>query len=182
MTHLDTSPPFWENPAVFNINQTTPHVPVVPFPNVDSFLKNNIQASSFYQSFNGQWQFHWVEKPADRPTDFFQKDFDANSWNEIAVPSHWELNGYGYPIYVNNRYPFPKNPPFVPHDYNPVGSYIKAFEVPKDWEGREIFLQFGAVKSASYYWINGEFLGYNQDSKTPVEFNITPFLKKGKNK
>ncbi|MEM6318611.1 MAG: glycoside hydrolase family 2 TIM barrel-domain containing protein, partial [Bacteroidota bacterium] len=176
----DTAP-FWENPAIFNINQEKPHVSVVPFPNVDSFLGEKIAASPFYQSLNGQWKFHWAKCPNERPTTFFQTDFDASDWDEIAVPAHWELNGYGYPIYVNDRYPFTKNPPVVPHDDNPVGSYVKTFEVPDNWDEREIYIHFGAVKSASYYWLNGEFLGYNQDSKTPVEFNLTPFLKKGKN-
>jgi len=175
------TPPYWENPAIFNINQERPHVPVVPFPDVASFLANDIKASPFYQSLNGQWKFHWVEKPADRPVDFHQPDFDTSNWAEMEVPAHWELNGYGYPIYVNDKYPFKQNPPFIPHEFNPVGSYIKEFEVPANWAAKEIFIQFGAVKSASYYWINGEFLGYNQDSKTPVEFNLTKFLKKGKN-
>ncbi len=181
MTNHNTATPYWENPAIFNINQERPHVPVVPFPDMASFLANDIKASLFYQSLNGQWKFNWVDKPADRPVDFYQADFDASHWEEIAVPAHWELNGYGYPIYVNDRYPFEKNPPFIPHEFNPVGSYLKEFEIPSDWDGRQVFIQFGAVKSASYYWINGEFLGYNQDSKTPVEFNLTKFLKKGKN-
>ncbi len=181
MTNLNTTPPFWEDPAIFNINQEVPHVPIVPFPDVKSFLEKEVKNSPFYQSLNGLWKFHWVNKPADRPIDFYKTDFDASNWEEIAVPAHWELNGYGYPIYVNDRYPFHKNPPFIPHDFNPVGSYVKEFEVPKDWENREIYIQFGGVKSASYYWINGVFLGYNQDSKTPVEFNLTKHLKKGKN-
>ncbi len=180
MTHLLT-PPFINNPEIFNVGQERPHVPIVPFPDVESFLENNIKNSPFYQSLNGQWKFNWVEKPADRPIDFCTTDFDYSHWDEIEVPAHWELNGYGYPIYVNDRYPFPKNPPFVPDDNNPVGSYIKEFEIPSNWEEKEVFIQFGAVKSASYYWINGTFLGYNQGSKTPVEFNLTKFLKKGKN-
>lgn len=181
MTNQNTATPYWENPAIFNINQEKPHVPLVPFPDMASFLANDIKVSPFYQSLNGQWKFHWVDKPADRPVDFHQTNFDASHWDEIEVPAHWELNGYGYPIYVNDRYPFEKNPPFIPHEFNPVGSYLKEFEIPSDWEEQEIFIQFGAVKSASYYWINGDFLGYNQDSKTPVEFNLTKFLKKGKN-
>lgn len=172
---------FWEDPTVFNINQTKPHVPVVPFPDVKSFLSNSIQASPFYQSLNGQWKFNWVKKPADRPEYFYKKDFDVSNWDEILVPAHWELNGYGYPIYVNDRYPFEKNPPFIPHEFNPVGSYVKEFEIPENWGGRTVFFQVGAIKSASYFWINGEFLGYNQDSKTPVEFDITDYLQEGKN-
>ena len=181
MAEWQTTPPFWENPTVFNINQEVPHVPVVPFPDSASFLTNETKDSPFYQSLNGAWKFHWVDKPVDRPIDFYKMDFDTAHWGEIQVPAHWELNGYSYPIYVNDRYPFHKNPPFIPHDFNPVGSYVKEFEVSEDWDNREIFIQFSGVKSASYYWINGEFLGYNQDSKTPVEFNLTKYLKKGKN-
>ncbi len=181
MTDHNTATPYWENPAIFNINQERPHVRVVPFPDMASFLANDIKASSFYQSLNGKWTFNWVEKPAERPVDFHQTDYDATHWDAIEVPAHWELNGYGYPIYVNDRYPFKKNPPFIPHEFNPVGSYLKTFEIPSNWEEQEVFIQFGAVKSASYYWLNGEFLGYNQDSKTPIEFNLTKFLKKGKN-
>lgn len=182
MAKQTTTVPYWENPIIFNINQEAPHVPVIPFLDVNSFLTNDIKASPFYHSLNGKWIFNWVDKPDDRPVNFYQPDFDTTDWEEIDVPANWELNGYGYPIYVNDRYPFEKNPPLIPHDFNPVGSYIKEFEVPGVWQGRDIFIQFGAVKSASYYWINGEFLGYNQDSKTPVEFNLTQFLKKGKNK
>jgi len=172
---------FWEDPQIFNINQENPHVPVVPFPDIETFVGQDKKKSPFYFCLNGKWKFSWVEKPSDRPIDFFKPDFDFHKWDEIVVPGHWELNGFGYPIYVNDRYPFPKNPPYIPHDYNPVGSYIKTFTLPDDWENRIIFLQFGAVKSAGFFWINGKWLGYNQDSKTPVEFNITPYLKKGEN-
>ena len=149
MATLPTNLPYWEDPTVFNINQEKPHVPLVPLTSFDAIFRQNIASSKFYQPLNGQWKFHWVEKPADRPVDFYKVDYDVSHWQEIEVPAHWELNGYGYPIYVNDRYPFPKSPPLVPHDYNPVGSYKKEFNIPEYWEGREIFIQFGAVKSAS---------------------------------
>jgi len=172
---------WWEDPTVFNVGQLEPHAHFIPFQDVDSLIANKWANSSYYQSLNGLWKFHCSANPAKRPNNFFQHDFDTNGWDEIPVPSNWELQGYGIPIYVNDRYPFPKNLPKVPHDDNPVGSYKKYFTVPKSWDGRDIFIQFGAVKSAAYFWLNGEFLGYNQGSKTPVEFNITPFLKAGEN-
>ena len=95
MAEWQTTPPFWENPTIFNINQEVPHVPIVPFLDVASFLEKKISDSPFYQSLNGNWKFHWVNKPADRPVDFYKTDFDTSNWDEINVPAHWELNGYG---------------------------------------------------------------------------------------
>ncbi|MFK8008216.1 MAG: glycoside hydrolase family 2 TIM barrel-domain containing protein [Saprospiraceae bacterium] len=181
---LDDENPFWENPEIFNLGQILPHANFTSFSNVkDFFAANNIQKSTskWMESLDGKWKFHWTKKPANRPKNFFKNDFDVSSWDEIQVPANWELQGYGVPIYVNDRYPFPKNPPHIPHDYNPVGSYKRSFWIPIDWEEQEVFIQFGAVKSAAYFWLNGEFIGYNQDSKTPVEFNITRHLQKGEN-
>jgi len=97
------------------------------------------------------------------------------------VPGHWELQGWSVPIYLDEEYPFPPNPPFVPHDYNAVGSYRKSFTIPDSWDGRHIFLHFGGVRSAFYVWINGDFVGYSQGSKTPAEFDITDFVQIGEN-
>jgi beta-galactosidase len=181
---FDDENPFWENPEIFNLGQIKPHANFISSLNVvEYFTADNSRKSNskWVKSLNGKWKFHWVKKPADRPNNFYKNDFDVSSWDEIEVPANWELQGYGIPIYVNDRYPFPKNPPYIPHDYNPVGSYKKSFTIPADWEEKEIFIQFGAVKSAAYFWLNGEFIGYNQDSKTPVEFNLTKHLQKGEN-
>ncbi|MFK7772300.1 MAG: glycoside hydrolase family 2 TIM barrel-domain containing protein [Saprospiraceae bacterium] len=181
---LDDEKPFWENPEIFNLGQIKPHANFISFSNANEFFKgNSLQKSNsnWVKSLNGKWKFHWVKKPADRPKNFYENDFDVSTWDEIEVPANWEMKGYGIPIYVNDRYPFPKNPPLIPHDYNPVGSYKKSFTIPKDWDGKEIFIQFGAVKSAAYFWLNGEFIGYNQDSKTPIEFNITKHLQEVEN-
>ncbi len=172
---------YWEDPTQFNIGQRKPRANFVPFPSIPSFLNNPKEASPFYYSLNGDWKFHWVRKPADRPKDFYQVDYDTSHWDTIPVPANWEMEGYGVPIYVNDRYPFPKNPPYIPHDYNPVGSYQKKFTIPENWDDRQIFVVFEAIKSAAYFWINGQFLGYNQDSRTPVEFDITKYLQKGEN-
>jgi len=154
------------------------------FLNLNQALQVKAKNSPWYKSLNGQWKFNWVQKPADRPVNFCQPDFDDSQWKEIEVPSNWELQGYGIPIYVNSDYEFaPDNPqpPHIPHDYNPVGSYRLFFTVPDSWNGMDVFIHFGAVKSAFYIWVNGQKVGYSQDSKTPAEFKITPYLKPGQN-
>lgn len=171
----------WENPEVFNINQEQPHANFIAYNSLESLISGNKESSPFYQSLNGDWKFHWVRKPEDRPKEFFQDDYDDSKWDDISVPSNIELQGYGEPIYVNKQYPFPRNPPYIPHDNNPVGSYKKEFLIPQSWEGTNVFIHFAGVNSAAYYWINGRELGYSQDSKTPVEFDITPYLRKGIN-
>jgi beta-galactosidase len=171
----------WENPEIFGMNREKPHVNSVPFERKESALNQKKSDSKYYKSLNGMWKFHWVKKPADRPVDFYKDSYDVNHWDEISVPANWEMEGYGIPIYTNVRYPFEKNPPYIHHEWNPVGSYKRSFVIPDDWDGREVFLQFGAVKSAAYYWINGKKLGYSQGSKTPVEFNVTKLLKSGEN-
>ena len=173
--------PDWENPKVFSVNMEAPHATLMPFSDQESLATLRREQSPFYKSLNGTWKFNWVRKPADRPTHFYQDDFDVSGWDNIPVPANWEMEGYGVPIYTNIKYPFPPNPPFIPHEYNPVGSYKRTFTIPSNWDGREIFIHFGAVKSAAYYWVNGQKLGYSQGSKTPVEFNITSFLREGKN-
>lgn len=172
---------FWEDPSIFNINQSAPHANLMPFSTREALQKQDRLASAWSLSLNGQWPFKLTEKPADRPLDFYKDDFDCTQWDTIKVPANWELEGYDVPIYVNDRYPFKKDPPLIPHDYNPVGSYRRTFEVPEHWEGREVFIHLGAVKSAAHFWLNGVWLGYNQDGKTPVEFDITPYLRKGEN-
>ncbi len=171
----------WENPAVFSQNTEPSPCTLIPYPNIDSALQGKVAASPFYLSLNGQWKFHWVHKPADRPVNFYRDDYDISDWEEIPVPGNWQMHGYGIPIYVNSAYPFKKNPPFIPHEYNPVGSYKKTFTLPDEWKKREVFLHFGAVKSAFYLWINGIKVGYSQGSKTPAEFRITDYLRKGEN-
>jgi beta-galactosidase len=171
----------WENQAVSELNRETPHASLMPFDTQAKVLANDFAASPFYKSLNGLWQFMLVNKPDDRPSHFFDSKYDASSWKLIDVPSNWELKGYDYPIYTNIQYPHKRTPPTIQSDYNPVGSYRMEFETPTDWDGKEIILHFGAVSSAMYVWVNGHEVGYNEDSKTPAEFNITKYLKKGEN-
>ncbi|PPK85041.1 beta-galactosidase [Neolewinella xylanilytica] len=174
--------PEWENPEIFEINREYPHAAFYRFPTPDAALgSSDYTESPFYQSLNGTWKFNWVVKPAERPQFFYRPDYDVSGWEEIPVPANWELEGFGTPIYTNIVYPFPKNPPFIDHDYNPVGSYRRTFTVPADWDGKEVYLHFGGVSSAMYIWVNGERVGYNEGSKTPAEYRITDYLQRGEN-
>ncbi len=132
-------------------------------------------------SLNGDWKFSFSESPADRIANFYETDFDASAWDNIPVPSNWERHGYGYPIYINVPYPFEIDEPNVPTEDNPVGSYRRDFEVPSNWNGDEIFLRFGGVSSAFYVWINGDYVGYSEGSKTASEFRVTDKVRTGQN-
>lgn len=173
--------PDWEDPVMIGMNKEPAHATLMPYASIDAALKLDREASQFYKSLNGQWKFNWVDRPAERPVDFFKPAYNDRQWKTIPVPSNWQLHGYGIPIYVNVRYPFKANPPYIPHDNNPVGSYRHTFSVPNDWDGREVFIHFDGVESAFYIWVNGQKVGYSQGSRTPAEFNITKYLKPGKN-
>ncbi|MEE8192456.1 MAG: glycoside hydrolase family 2 TIM barrel-domain containing protein [Gemmatimonadales bacterium] len=173
--------PDWENPAVFGRNKEPPRASFTPYADVETALRRDPSASPFHRSLNGDWRFHWVPRPADRPIGFQLDDYDVSGWDDIPVPSNWEVLGYGVPIYTNIPYPFPPNPPYVPHDDNPVGSYRRSFTVPSEWNDKQVLLHFGGVKSAMYVWVNGHDVGYSQGSKTPAEFNITCYLRPGEN-
>jgi beta-galactosidase len=172
----------WEDPNIVGVNKEPPRATSWPFADVDSALRGTKEDSPFVRLLNGKWKFHWVGKPADRPEQFYKPDYDVSGWREIPVPGCWEMNGYGVPHYTNIRYPFsPVNPPRIPHDYNPVGSYRTTFSVPKEWSGRQTFIRFDGVYSAFYVWMNGKEVGYSEDSKGPAEFNLTPYLQEGQN-
>ncbi|HEX4343329.1 MAG TPA: glycoside hydrolase family 2 TIM barrel-domain containing protein, partial [Verrucomicrobiae bacterium] len=185
------TPPDWENEQVLQINREPMRSTFIPFANAEEALTNQPEASPFFRSMNGTWKFHWVAWPNLRPTNFFQTDFDDSSWPTIAVPSSWEMKGFGTPIYVSSGYPFKIDPPRVmsepPANYtsfkerNPVGSYRRTFELPSDWDGRRVFIHFDGVESAFYIWINGVRVGYSQNSRAPAEFDLTDFVKPGVN-
>jgi len=172
---------YWEDSQIDRINTEPPHATFYPYSNVEDALKNEMLGSPFVKLLNGKWKFNWVRKPEDRPKDFYRPDYDVSEWAEIDVPANWELKGYGVPIYTDVQYPFPSNPPHIPHSYNPVGSYRTTFILPRDWNGRHIYIHFGGVRSAFYLWVNGKSIGYSQDSKTPSEFDISDVVSKGEN-
>ncbi len=180
--------PEWNNnPEIFQLNRMDAHASMMSFSTVSEALKGVKEASTNYQTLNGPWKFVFSETPELRSKDFYQADYDSSSWSDIPVPSHWQFQGYDYPQYTNVRYPWAESepelkPPFAPTLYNPVGSYIRSFTVPETWEGQPVYLSFQGVESAFYVWVNGDLVGYGEDTFTPSEFDITPYLKPGENK
>jgi len=172
----------WENPHVFAINKERPHADMMAYPDAAAALRGERLSSPWCLCLNGIWRFHWSPRPADRPVDFHQPEFDVSGWDEIEVPSNWQLKGYDPPIYTNVKYPFPNpDPPRVPQDSNPIGSYRRSFTLPPRWRGRRVILHFAGVSSAFYVWVNGQRVGYSEDSRTPAEFDITPYVTAGEN-
>jgi beta-galactosidase len=170
----------WENPQMVSFNTIAPHAHFIPFQNERQAMSGNNSSNLF--SLDGLWKFNWVSKVADRPATFYRKDFNAVSWKEIKVPANWQTEGYDSYIFTDVEYPIKPDPPFVPKDFNPVGSYIRDFNLPAGWQGQTVFLHFGAVNSFFYCWVNGQYLGFSKDSKTPAEFDVSKLLKKGKNR
>jgi beta-galactosidase len=170
----------WENPGFFELNKEKPHATFMLFDKKDDVAKDDYTQSPYYQSLNGSWKFTYVDKHADRLRDFYKTDLDDTKWSSIAVPSNWELKGFGIPIYTNVSYPHPKNPPFI-GDNNPVGTYRKEFAVPANWDGSEIMLQFGSITGCAFVYVNGQKVGMTKAAKSPAEFNVTKYLKKGTN-
>ncbi|SHG90939.1 beta-galactosidase [Flavobacterium fluvii] len=171
----------WENPEVFQINREPARAAFLPYQDEKTAIADIYSASNWYMNLNGNWKFNWSATPDKRPADFYKTNYNTSDWKEIEVPSNWELKGYGIPIYTNITYPFPKNAPFIDHKDNPVGSYKREFSLPKNWDGRHVFLHFEAGTSAMYIWVNGEKVGYTENTKSPAEFDITKYLKQGKN-
>ena len=173
--------PDWDNVRVLEINREQPHASMMVFESTDQAAKLTKKESPFYQPLNGDWKFHWSENPASRPVDFYREDFDDTGWTTIPVPSNWQMEGHGMPIYKNAGYPFDKEELRAPHEWNPVGAYRTSFAIPEKWKGRKVYVNFDGVESAFYLWVNGKKVGYSQGSRTPAEFEITDFLKKGSN-
>ncbi len=176
-------PSDWEDPTKLSLHTEPPHTLLVPYPDVTSARKGDLTATPYYQSLNGAWKLKYSDNPSGRPIGFFQESYSVDGWQEVQVPITFEVHGFSYPIYVNMPYEWTRkpDPPHVPHDYNPVFSLKRTFQIPGAWAGREVFVHFGAVKSFFYLWINGRYAGFSKDAKTPAEFNITPYLKPGDN-
>lgn len=175
------NPPDWENPTVFARNQMPGHTRVVPYPDESSALTYALSRSPFFVSLNRRWSFHWAENLTKAPQDFFQPSFDARSWDSIRVPSDWQTEGFGYAMFRNVAQTFRADPPHVPADFNPVGSYLTRFRVPGEWSGRRVFLHFEGIKSASQVWLNGHEVGYDEGGMTPSEYDVTDVLTAGEN-
>jgi beta-galactosidase len=148
---------------------------------VPDALENNWTKSPGFISLNGLWKFKWSENPDVSPKDFYTEKFNDTKWDNLQVPSNWEMKGYGDPVFRNVSQPFHANPPFVPHDYNPVGSYRKTVTIPSNWKDKEVFLRLEAATSASFIWVNGNEVGFNEGANEPAEYDITKYLRSGKN-
>lgn len=170
----------WENPRLVDQGKEKAHVTFMLFDNQKDVIQDDYTKSSYYKSLNGSWKFNYVDKHQDRRIDFFSTNLDDSGWANIPVPSNWELNGFGIPIYTNITYPHPKNPPFIGEN-NSVGTYRKTFTVPENWEGKETIIHFGSISGCAFIYLNGKKVGMTKASKTPAEFDITPFLKSGTN-
>ena len=170
----------WENPKLYEVNKEAPHATFMLFQSAQDVITDDYSRSSFHQSLNGIWKFIYTDKYANRIPDFYRTDLNVNQWNDITVPSNWELKGFGIPIYTNITYPYPKNPPFIGEN-NPVGTYRKEFTVPEKWSGQQILLHFGSITGCAFVYVNGEKVGMTKASKTAAEFDVTQFLKKGIN-
>ena len=195
----------WESPENLALNKEQPHAYFFPFQDLESARKVLPENSKFWQSLNGDWKFHWAPDPDSHPADFYQTNYDVTSWDVIPVPSSWNIYGiqkdgslkYGTPIYVNQPVIFQhsvkvddwrggvmRTPPANWTTYkhrNEVGSFRRDFEIPQDWDGREVFISFDGVDSFFYLWINGKYVGFSKNSRNTANFNITPYLQKGKN-
>ena len=174
----------WENPAVLGINKLPYHATLQ--------LPSKWKECKEIVSLDGQWKFHWSKDPDARPADFYREDYDVSSWDDITVPGNWQLQGFGKPIYVNMQYPFHRDRPKVTgepnkdwyaYDHrNPVGSYVTFIDVTKEMLSQNLILHFGGVHSAFYVWINGEKVGYSQNSMSPAEFDVTKYMRAGSNR
>lgn len=192
--------PIWEDETVFGINKLPGRATINPY-FTDEEMMADVEfmktpwiepKSTVRKSLNGTWKFHLVPEPSQRPLDFMQPGFDASGWDNIPVPSNWEMQGYDKPIYCNVEYPHANTTPFIKarpgfndgganYGINPVGSYLTTFELPEGWMDRNTLLHFGGIYSAANVWVNGEYVGYTQGANNVAEFDITPYLKPGEN-
>ena len=170
----------WENPEIVHRNRMPARAYTFPYPDEDSASTFERGTSPQFALLNGVWKFNYSETPEEAPDGFFTKDFDDGDWDDLAVPSSWQMHGYGHPHYTNVIYPFPVDPPRVPTE-NPTGSYRRSFSIPENWADKQIILRFDGVDSAFYVWVNGKQVGFSKGSRIPSEFDITSFVKAGEN-
>ncbi len=186
---LQAQTPDIEDQNFTRLNTTTPHATLMPYKTVGQAIKGDRYNSPYHMTLNGEWLFNWSKDPQSRPADFYKTDYDCSSWQKIAVPSNWQVQGFGIPLYTNVAFPFASVAPKVsvepPKHYNtyenrnPVGSYKRTFTVPSKWSDREIFLHFDGVNSFLNVWIDGEYVGSSQGSRTPMEFDISGLVTPG---
>ncbi|MFZ5942275.1 MAG: glycoside hydrolase family 2 TIM barrel-domain containing protein [Bacteroidota bacterium] len=178
---LRAGEPEWMNPEVDGVNREKPHATLRHFPSSELALSDENDRNPWSLCLNGTWNFRFYSSPAATPDKWSPAVISAMEWDPIQVPSNWQLQGYGIPIYTNTRHPFPADPPRVPVEGNETGVYYRNFEVPASFEDRQVFLHFDGVQSAFYCWLNGSFIGYAEGSMTPAEFLVTGSLVPGEN-
>jgi beta-galactosidase len=176
----------WLDEKIIEQNRMPMHASFFTFESEALAAKDDWEQSKNYQSLNGDWKFKWVEKPADLPADFEKNNYDDSKWPLFKVPANWELNGYGFPLYCTSGFEFAYlmrrlEPPAIPLSFDPTAVYRREVTISADWDGRQVVLHIGAAKSNLSVWVNGKYVGYGEDSKLPSEFDITPYLQKGKN-
>ncbi|MDF2935836.1 MAG: bgaM [Paenibacillaceae bacterium] len=179
--------PEWNNnPDIFAVNRLAAATAYTSYPTVEKAAAGQEESSPWRMTLNGTWQFHYADNPGARPADFYRADYDTSGWDTLPVPAHWQFHGYDYPQYTNVTYPWKGKedlePPFAPVRYNPVGSYVRTFTLPENWREQPVYISFQGVESAFYVWVNGDFVGYSEDTFTPAEFDLTPYLIDGENK
>ncbi len=180
--HAQTAPVAeWERPEVVEVNRLPMKATFFNYETREKAIGGDMASSAYYRSLDGTWAFAHSASPETRPMDFFKTAYDVSAWKTIKVPGMIEAQGFGKPMFTNIQYPFPANEPLIPHKMNEVGSYRRDFDVPANWSGRDVFLHIGAAGAAYYIWVNGEKVGYSEDSKLPSEFDLTRYVKAGKN-
>ena len=192
---------YWEDETRFEENKEKGHATYLPYPDEQAMLTDTAfyrtpwveSRSKNYCLLNGDWYFHFVPEPSQRPLDFYKDDYDVSAWETIPVPSNWEMQGYDRPIYANVEYPHANVPPYIEarpgfndggknYGINPVGSYVRFFDLPQGWKNKRTFIHFGGIYSAALVYLNGRYVGYSQGSNNVAEFDLTPYLKEGRNR
>ena len=175
----------WQDAGVNAVNRMPMHGSWFAYESPEAAQTGDKTLSERFVTLNGNWKFNWVRDADQRPTDFFRVGYNDKGWNDMPVPGLWELNGYGDPVYLNVGYAwrgwFKNDPPHVPVEQNHVGSYRRTVDIPAAWAGRQIVAHFGSVTSNIYLWVNGRYVGYSEDSKLEAEFDLTPYVKPGRN-
>ena len=173
-----------QNPEIFQVNRIKAHSDHYYYETMEEAVAG--KEMPLRQSLNGEWYFSYAKNPKERIENFYESDYDCRGFNTIEVPGHIQIQGYDKCQYINTMYPWDGQeflrPPMISEEYNPVGSYVKYFTVDEHLQNKETFISFQGVETAFYVWLNGVFLGYSEDSFTPSEFHITPYLLAGENK
>ena len=174
-----TAQEYWEQPEIFGVNKLPARATLTPYATLEDAIERC--TSAWMRDISGAWKFYWSATPDGAPEGFEAVGYDDSAWGVMPVPGNWEINGYGVPIYTNVTYPFPKNPPYIPHYDNPTGCYRHSFDIPATWEGRRVVLHFESGLAAMYIYVNGIEVGYSEGTKSAVEFDITDMVKVGDN-